>query len=257
MSSLCFLGTAGGRVLVFRQLRASGGLWLESNGTNILIDPGPGSLIKCLENKLDPQKLDAIILTHKHLDHSADVNVIIEAISEGGLKPKGILLAPADCYDNDPVVLKYNRAYLEKFIRIDQGFKYQINDINIEFPLRHEHGVETYGIKISTDQFKLSHIVDTKYFNELIPAYNDCDILIINMVFSEPRPFPHLCVDDAIKLINGIQPALAVVTHFGYRLWEKGIEAYIDNIQKQTGVKTIAATDGLKLDLENKIVHSE
>ena len=40
MSSLLFLGTAGGRVLVFRQLRASGGLWLESNGTNVLIRGG-------------------------------------------------------------------------------------------------------------------------------------------------------------------------------------------------------------------------
>ena len=82
MSSLLFLGTAGGRVLVFRQLRASGGLWLESNGTNILIDPGPGSLIRCLEQNLNPQTLDAIILTHKHLDHTADINVIIEACIE-------------------------------------------------------------------------------------------------------------------------------------------------------------------------------
>ena len=27
-------------------------------------------------------KLDAIILTHRHLDHAADVNVMIEAMTE-------------------------------------------------------------------------------------------------------------------------------------------------------------------------------
>ena len=254
MSTLQFLGTAGGRVLVFRQLRASGGLWLESNGTNILIDPGPGSLIRCLEHELNPQKLSAIILTHKHLDHTADVNVMIEAISEGGLKPKGILLAPSDCYDEDPVILNYNRDYLNKTIRISDGSKFEINGITIEFPIKHDHGVETYGLKISTDKFKLSHIVDTKYFDELIPSYKDCNILMMNMVFSEPRPFLHLSYDDIIKLITGIQPELAVVTHFGFRLWEAGIEKYVEKIIQKTGVETVAAIDGMKLDLENKKV---
>jgi ribonuclease BN (tRNA processing enzyme) len=252
MSTLLFLGTAGGRVLVFRQLRASGGLWLESNGTNILIDPGPGSLLRCLQHNLNPQALDAIILTHKHLDHTADVNVMIEAISEGGLHPRGILLAPGDCFDNDPVVLQYNRKYLDEFIRINEGNKFKINGIEVEFPIKHDHSVETYGLKINTGKSKLSHIVDTKYFDALIPKYKDCEILMMNMVFSEPRPFLHLAYDDVIKLIEGIQPRLAVITHFGYRLWQEKPEGYAEKITKKTGVETIAATDGLKLDLEKK-----
>lgn len=252
MSTLQFLGTAGGRVLVFRQLRHSGGLWLESNGTNILMDPGPGSLIRCLEQQLDPKNLDAVILTHKHLDHTNDVNAIIEAISDGGLNPKGMLLAPGDCYDDDPVILKYNRNYLDKFIRITEGSEFQINDIKIEFPIAHDHGVETYGLKISTDKFTLSHIVDTKYFDALIPSYKECDILMLNMVFGEPRPFLHLAYPDIIKLITNIQPELAIITHFGHRLWEDNPKKYVEKIIEETGITTIAATDGMKLDLENR-----
>jgi len=252
MSSLTFLGTAGGRVLVFRQLRASGGLWLECNGTNILIDPGPGSLIKCLEQNLDPQDLDAIVITHKHLDHSADANVMIEAISEGGLKPKGLLLAPDDCYDDDPVVLKYNRKYLDKFIRIHEGYQLKFNDMILEFPIKHIHGVETYGYKITTDDFTMSHIVDTEYFDGLISGYNGSDILIMNMVFTEPRPFPHLSYDDVIKLVNGIKPKLVVLTHFGYNLWKLDVDKFAQKIQDVTGVETVAAWDGLRLDLEGK-----
>jgi ribonuclease BN (tRNA processing enzyme) len=254
MSSLLFLGTAGGRVLVFRQLRASGGLWLESNGTNILFDPGPGALIRCLQNNLNPQDLDAIVLSHKHLDHSADANVMIEAISEGGFKPKGWILAPGDCYDEDPVILKYNRNYLDEFVRTHEGFKYQHKGVELEFPIKHEHGVETYGYKIKTSKFTLSHIVDTKFFDALIRSYNNCDILVINTIFSEPRPYPHLCVDDAIKLIEGIKPSLAILTHFGYKLWQENPEIYAEKIQNNTGIQTIAARDGLKLDLENSKV---
>jgi ribonuclease BN (tRNA processing enzyme) len=250
MSTLTFLGTAGGRVLVFRQLRASGGLWLESNGTNILIDPGPGSLLRCLERNLNPQDLDVIILTHKHLDHSADVNVIIEAISEGGLKPKGVLLAPGDCYDEDPVILKYNRKFLNEFIRIHEGYIFQINGLKIEFPKKHVHGVETYGYKVSNDKFKLSHIIDTEYFDELNQIYSNSDILIMNMVFSQCRPYPHLCYEDIMKLVENIKPRIAIVTHFGYVLWKENTELYAKKIQEKTGVKTVAAWDGLEVDLE-------
>ena len=40
-----FLGTAGARFAVTRQIRKSGGIWLSLDNTNLLLDPGPGSLI--------------------------------------------------------------------------------------------------------------------------------------------------------------------------------------------------------------------
>ena len=88
-----FLGTAGARFVMIKQLRASGGLWVSSGETNILIDPGPGSIVRCASSrpKLDPGKLDAIILTHRHLDHANDINVMIEAMTEGGFKKRGVL----------------------------------------------------------------------------------------------------------------------------------------------------------------------
>jgi len=94
MGEIKFLGTGGARVVVTKQIRSSGGIWLFLNNTNILIDPGPGSLVKSLSSrpKLDPSKLDAIILSHKHLDHSGDVNIMMEAMTEGGIKKEGYCL---------------------------------------------------------------------------------------------------------------------------------------------------------------------
>ncbi len=56
------------------------------NDVNIYLDPGPGALVKCTSSrpKFDPIKLDAIILSHKHLDHSSDMKVMIEAMAEKG-----------------------------------------------------------------------------------------------------------------------------------------------------------------------------
>jgi ribonuclease BN (tRNA processing enzyme) len=93
-----FLGTAGARVVVARQLRSSAGTFIQLNGTKILLDPGPGTLVRMAGSKptLDASKLDAIILTHRHIDHSTDINVMIEAMSEGGFRKRGVVFAPQD-----------------------------------------------------------------------------------------------------------------------------------------------------------------
>ena len=95
---LRFLGTAGARFVMIKQLRSSGGMWLELGGSRILVDPGPGSLVRATSGrpKLDPTKLDAIIITHKHLDHTGDLNVMIEAMTEGGFRKRGLVFVPAD-----------------------------------------------------------------------------------------------------------------------------------------------------------------
>ena len=82
--------------MVANQILASGGLWFDLGGTEILLDPGPGTLVQAVKRKLKATKLKAIILSHKHLDHSADINVMIEAMTDGGFRRRGVLFAPRD-----------------------------------------------------------------------------------------------------------------------------------------------------------------
>ena len=58
MNEIKFLGTAGARFVVSKQTRKSGGIWLNIDETKLLIDPGPGSLIRCLSSKpkINPEK---------------------------------------------------------------------------------------------------------------------------------------------------------------------------------------------------------
>ncbi|BDP76609.1 hypothetical protein EfmAA242_08370 [Enterococcus faecium] len=48
---------------------------LQSDGFNLLIDAGSATLIK-LQEHLDPLDLDAVILSHYHHDHIADLGVL-------------------------------------------------------------------------------------------------------------------------------------------------------------------------------------
>ena len=254
MNKIKFLGTAGARFVVIKQLRKSGGIWLSLDNTNILIDPGPGSLVRCLSSKpkLNPSDLHGVILTHRHIDHSNDINIIIEAMTNGGFKKKGVIFAPSDALEKDPVILKYVRNYVEKIEVLKEKNKYKIGNIQFSTPVKHiHHGVETYGLNIYGKNISISLITDTAYFKNLENYYKG-DILILNVVrYSENhKKIDHLTVKDAEKIITINKPKLAILTHFGMTMIKAKPWETAEKLSKKTGVKVIAASDGMEINLD-------
>jgi ribonuclease BN (tRNA processing enzyme) len=96
--TLKFLGTAGARFVVSTQLRHSGGLVWTLGGATVWVDPGPGALVRALSSRprVDPAKVDALVVTHRHLDHAGDATAVVEAMSKGGFAPRGALVAPRE-----------------------------------------------------------------------------------------------------------------------------------------------------------------
>ncbi|TMC84354.1 MAG: MBL fold metallo-hydrolase, partial [Chloroflexi bacterium] len=43
---LTFMGTAGARFMVAKQVAASGGLYIEEGDTRMSLDPGPGAIVQ-------------------------------------------------------------------------------------------------------------------------------------------------------------------------------------------------------------------
>ena len=246
---LTFLGTAGARVMVASQILASGGLWLDLGGTEILLDPGPGTLVQAAKRKLRASRLEAIILSHRHLDHSADVNIMIEAMTDGGLRRRGTLFAPGDALGEDPVVFQYLRSYLGDIVVLEQGGSYQIGDVAFETPVRHRHPVETYGVVFRTPMHSISCIVDTRFFEELGLHYQG-DLLILNVVRLEPGgPYDHLSAPEASQIIRDLRPKAAILTHFGMTMWRAKPWEVAAKLSEETGVRVISARDGMKFDL--------
>lgn len=244
-----FLGTAGARIMVASQILASGGLWFDFGGTEILLDPGPGTIVQTARRKLKATKLKAIILSHKHLDHSGDVNVMIEAMTEGGFRPGGVLFAPRDALDNDPVVLQYVRPFLERIEILQEGGSYHVDGVSFHTPLRHRHPVETYGIVFNAGNHTISCLVDTRYFDELCQHYR-ADLLVLNVVRLEPGgPFDHLSVPDAGEIIKNLKPKVAILNHFGMTMWRAKPWEVAQRLSEETGVCVIAARDGMRFDL--------
>ena len=248
VNQIVFLGTGGARVLVFKQLLASGGLWVEQAGARIHLDPGPGALVQAAKRKLDPTKLDAIILSHKHLDHSADVNVMIEAMTTGGFDRRGLVLAPRDAYEDDPVVLRYCREYVEQTLVLEEGGRYQVGEVQVTAPVRHDHPGEVYGLVFESPGCRWSYIVDTKYFPALAEHYR-AEVIVLHTVLLEERDIYHLSIPDARRLIEAIRPKKAIITHFGMTVWRAKPWVVAEQLSQETGVEVIAARDGMRVEL--------
>jgi len=252
MDYIKFLGTAGARFVMITQLRASGGMWFSINGVEILVDPGPGCLVRAVKSKpkLSPNKLDGIFLSHKHLDHSCDINLMIEAMTEGGHKKKGIVLAPYDALENDPVILRYCRNFPEKVEVIREKGEYRVKSLTFEIPLKHRHGVETYGFKLKNKKSPvIGYISDTSFFDELIEGYRGSEILIINTVLYEKKEgVDHLSLPEAEIIIREIKPKKAILTHFGMTMLRNKIWEKQEEISDRTGVDVIVANDGMKFE---------
>jgi phosphoribosyl 1,2-cyclic phosphodiesterase len=254
MDSIKFLGTAGARFVMMKQLRASGGTWLNLSETNILIDPGPGTLVKCWRSrpKLDPSRLDAIVLSHKHLDHSGDINVMIEAMTNGGFKKRGLVFAPRDALEEDPVILHYLRDYPERIEVLKEGGKYQIGPVTLKIPKRHQHSVETYGLNFCAEKRSISFVTDTFFFPELSKFYPG-EVLVINVVRLKKdarKDIQHLSLEEAKRIIAEARPKLAVLTHFGMTVIKAKPWELAEKIEEQLGTKVVAARDGMSINLD-------
>jgi ribonuclease BN (tRNA processing enzyme) len=248
---IVFLGTGGARYVIAKQLRATGGMLFHIGGRNVLVDPGPESLYRLLTYlpKFNPEKIDAILLTHKHIDHSADINVYLDVITRGGFRKHGILVAPSDAFGEEGVIFKYLLDFVEKIIIIKENEKVELGSLSFRFPLKHEHRVETYGFRLSHKDYSVAYIADTKFFGELIPAYK-ADIIIMNLIKLGPSEIDHLSVDDCAELIEGIRPKVAIITHFGMTMLRTGPWNVARQLKERTGVTVLAAEDGKHYAIE-------
>lgn len=244
---LYFLGTAGGRTVTFKRIRNSGGVLLRSGKTLIHIDPGPGAFVNFFSTPYEPWKdLNGIVLTHLHLDHSAEVNTIIESATESG-KRKGVkLLAPIDALEGENrVVLPYSRRLVESEI-LREGERYSIGDLSVEVLFKHRHhGVEVYSLLFEGEGKKIVYIPCGRfedYWLKNIPE--GVDLMIFHTTFYRKRPsIDHLSVPDVIEILKVKKPQRAIITHYSLEMLHKVPQKVAKEIEEATGIKTTAAED--------------
>ncbi len=234
-------------------------MWIRFGETQIHVDPGPGALVRALSHvpPCNPRELSAIVLSHKHLDHSGDVNVLIEAMTSGGFRRRGAVLAPADAFDDEPVVLPYARRFVERVERLEPSCgPYRIGDVELYTSMRHVHAVATHGLHFVYDGLRVSYLPCGRYFERLAGDYatHRPDVLIVNVLrYRDEMQVDHFAWSDACRVVAEVRPKVAVFQHFGTKMLEADPPKLAAEFEDEHGLRAIAAYDGFLLDLDTEI----
>jgi len=113
--------------------------------------------------------------------------------------------------------------------------------------MRHEEPT-TFGFKLWLDGKVLGYISDTEYMESLGKDFAGCDCLIVNCMKPESDSYAgHLRISELIEVAKQAKPKLCVMTHMGLKMLRAGPVKEAEKVEKESGVKTVAARDGMKL----------
>lgn len=249
-NKITFLGTGGGRVVLANQFRATGGFVISLAGHQIHADPGPGALTKARQFKLSTQKTDIAFVSHTHIDHANDVNAIIEAMTLGGVHKRGTLISVPSVIGKDGWLRRFYKSALDKCISVKAGDVVKVGELSFKItPTKHDEPMGV-GFILEAPNFTIGYPSDTTYSSELWRTFKGVKVLIVNVLRPGSDKWKtHMCTDDALQLIEKVKPELAIIQHFGMKMIRANPLYEARRIQTKTGVRTIAATDGLVVSL--------
>jgi len=263
LTSLKFLGTGGGRFAAILQTRATGGVYLfiedhSGRPRHFHIDPGPGALVRMLACGLSPLETDAILVSHCHPDHYADAEILIEGMTDGGNKRQGALIASRSVLegmgDFGPSVSKYHRAKPAIVKSVSPGDGLDLFGIKVEAVLSAHSDPSSVGFRFHTPKGIVGYVSDTAFDERIVQAHAQSRVLILPVTRPLGMPIPyHLTVEDAAKIAGAVKPELALLTHFGTRVIKDGPPKAAEWIQNKMGVRTVAAEDGMAVDIGDEL----
>ena len=256
MMEIVFIGTGGGRINLIKQFRGTGGFRINSESADIHVDPGPGALTNSIRLRQNPLKLDAVIVTHSHIDHCNDANVMIEGMSRHALKKRGILITTKQAVDGDErgdrVITLYHQDKTAELCKARWGEKKKFRTKKGEFEIeiieaRHDIK-DAFGFRLFIDGVVIGYTGDTEYFKGLGDYYKGCDYLIINCLKPAEDEFAgHMSSADVVKFLKEAKPKLAILSHMGMGFIRAGPKTEAKMISEKSRVKTIAAYDGMRI----------
>jgi ribonuclease BN (tRNA processing enzyme) len=192
---------------------------LEADDARILLDLGNGALGP-LQRYTDLDDITAVLLSHLHPDHCADLCgfYVYRRYHPDGPRPPGPVYGPRGVADQ--VSAMYGRGHQQDLRRQFDFVEWKPGTVSVgPFTVtvaRVAHPVETYGIRVENAGRVLAYSGDTGPCDALTRLAGDADILLSEAAFLEGIPHPpqmHLTGREAGECAEQAGAGRLIVTH--------------------------------------------
>lgn len=229
-----------------RDMRLRTSAFVEVEGRAIVIDAGPDFRQQML--RADIRRLDAILLTHQHKDHTAGIDDV-RAFNF------------VDFPTIHPMHIFGNEATIETITKdFDYAFaqdKYRGVPVIELHTVSHEEPFEVAGVRVvaiegsHSERFrvlgfrfgKLAYLTDFSAISDAeLAKLEGVDVLVVNALRWE-RHSSHFSVDEALELVRRVRPRRALLTHLSHDI---GLYA---EAQRRLPEGVEFAYDGLEIEI--------
>lgn len=238
--------------------RTSSLYWVETSAGSILLDCSASSGSRMAASGLDWPSLDAIWISHFHMDHCGGLGPLLAGTKHasqmrGRTKPLRIF-GPRGTKD---IVARFSEV--NNYRLLEQPFPVEIIEIETLEPFTILAGVEATAMKtLHTPESHAIHIrdgdatlvfsADTGFREEIAALARGVDLFILECTFLKNKPVEkHLELSEAIYLIRKAKPQRAMLTHF-YPEWD-GVDFGAQVEKLSPTCEVIEAVDGLEIEI--------
>lgn len=220
-----------------KRLRVS--VLIEVDGQTIVIDCGPDFRQQMLSNNVE--KLDAILFTHEHSDHTVglddirpfffkqgDIPIYAHPRVIGSLRKRfDYIFSSQNKYPGAPSVIENSI----------ENKTFHIKGIHVT-PINVMHNrIQVFGFRIG----KFAYVTDAKTVDdEEIEKLKGVDVLVVNALRIEPH-HSHFNLEEALAFIQKVNPKRTFLTHISHKL------GFHEEVQARLPKHVFLAYDNLKI----------
>lgn len=222
-----------------KRLRVS--VWITWEDHSVVIDCGPDFRQQMLVS--DCERLDALLFTHEHSDHTAGLDDIRPFYFK---QQKNIPV-----YAHERVLLNLRRRFDYIFetenkypgapgvdtFEVQEDVDFYIGSTKIT-PITVGHGsLQVFGYRLQD----FVYLTDVKTIDAAeVAKLKGIKVLVVNALREEPH-HSHFSLQDALDFIHLVQPERAYITHISHHM------GFHEEVQKRLPANVFLAYDNLKI----------